>query len=461
MKRWLHLFSKGTRKKSSILAWMKEHPLMSAVLLTSGVFVAFHISACGVTTFMHGVGENANSCSQIDPRVLINTTCEEGPEGMPFDPETPPAGGGPQESGSSYSSGEPERYSSRNLKLTRTLKARGKVDIVFVVDNSSSMYEEHLNIESQVPQFMDDIEDYDYRVAILLPDISSSPCNSNREYQDGAFVEFNDGSIFLHNEGESRADRNRRHRDNKELFADAVVREETRHCSFEGELDRDGCPENPGDCPTDERAICALNMALDRNRERDFFREDDDVHLMVVIISDEDERSSEEYISRQLRSRNGKDYSFEPCDFPETFYINVYNKIGPTKEYSIHSIIIPPGDSRCLNSQKSEYGGGSYGETYKEFARPSAQMRARHPGLHRGSVISICDRSYVSQLGNLSEYLRSTRSVTLSCDSASVVSVKDGSEDIRYRVEGRKVIIEENIPIDSELKVRYECPRGE
>ena len=446
---------------------MQQHPLMSAVLLTSGVFVAFHISACGVTTFMYGAGENASSCAQIDPRALINTTCEEGPEELPFDPENPHAGAGPHAGGGSLESDpnspsrEIERYPSRNFALTRTLNARGKVDILFVVDNSSSMYEEHLNIGSQVPQFMDDIKDYDYRVAILLPDISSSPCNSRREYQDGAFVEFDDGSIFLHNEGESRADKNRRHRKNKDLFAEAVVREETRNCTIEGELDRDGCPENPGDCPTDERAICALNMALDRSGERNFFREDTDVHLMVVIISDEDERSSEEYISQQLRFRDGNDYSFETCDYPETFYINVYNKIGPAKGYSIHSIIIPPGDSRCLNSQRSDHGGGAYGEIYKEFARPSAQMRARHPGLHRGSVISICDRSYVSQLENLSDYLHSTRSVTLPCGSASVVSVKDGAEDIQYRVEGQQVIIEEDVPIDSELKVRYTCPRGD
>ena len=461
MKRWKNLFSRRFQKGSSFLDWMQKNPLTSAVLLTSGVFVAFHIAACGVTTFMHGAGGNASSCTQIDPRALINTTCDEGPEEVfHFDPENPNDPRNPGETGSNISS-EIDGYNAKEFTMTQTLKIRGKADFLFVVDNSSSMHEEHLNIADQFSEFMDDIEDYDYRVAITLPDISSSPCNSRREYQDGAFVEFDDGSIFLHNNEEKRSAKNKRHRKNKKLFEEAIVREETISCAYEGDLDGDGCPENPGDCPTDERAICALNMALDRSQERNFFREDPDVHLMVIVISDEDERSSEDYISRQLRFRGGKDYSFESCDYPETFYINVYNKIGPTKGYSIHSIIIPPGDSVCLNSQKNEHGGGSYGEVYAEFAQPSAEMRARHPGLNRGSVISICDRSYASQLGQLSDYIRNSRSATLPCVPSRIISVKEGSEDIRYRLEGQKLIIEEDVSIDSQLKVRYTCPRGE
>ena len=236
----------------------------------------------------------------------------------------------------------------------------GKVDILFVVDNSSSMHEEHKNIQNQFDDFMNDIRDLDYRIALTTVDISSSPGNRDREYQDGRFIQFEDRSIFLHNDEEDSRERRKRHRQNVQYFKESIVREETRRCETEGQ----------SNCPTDERGICAVNRSLGRSRESAFFRTDPDVHLMIVIISDEDERSSQSYINFKGRD----EYGFESCDEPETLHTTIYNRLGSVKSYSVHSIIIPPGDVRCLEEQSDEKGTGYYGETYAGLSHPSGRI---------------------------------------------------------------------------------------
>lgn len=454
---------------SKTFVYLKKHPMaVLSVCIALAVLAGSQLIACQTALFVHGGANVTSGChgGDVDPRVLINAICEDDLGGVSD------LGGPPSEQdclfppcdGSSSTTAAPSGDGS-NDELVDEFEDRpnwsykvkpGKVDILFVVDNSSSMHEEHLNIAGQFDDFMDDIKDLDYRIAMTTVDISSSPCNAGRDYQDGRFIDFEDNSIFLHNSEEDRADRRRRHRENVEFFKKAIVREETKNCNLKEELDRDGCPIDPGDCPTDERAICALNKAFDRRQNLSFFREEPDVHLMMVILSDEDERGSQDSIHNKSKGRY--DYHFEPCDEADNFYMNVYNRINPNKHYSIHAIVIPPGDSDCLESQKSDYGGGAYGEKYAEFAQPSRNFYDRHPGLREGSVLSICDRSYSSQLGNLSNYLHRPQPVTIPCVVERAFVKEDSSGDeVRHSIDGKKIVIEEDVSLDSKLTVHAWC----
>ena len=454
--------------------WIKKNSIWMSVSFF--IFLGlglFKLVGCGTTQFQFVPGGTDTTVQCDDPLALCcqypEVPNEEGTRCVskneycilfPNDPECttspePP----PDDSYDSYDSDDSDD-SSRNHRdggnssrnsVTTTSKVihLGKVDILFVVDNSSSMHEEHKNIENQFSDFMNDIKNLDYRIALTTVDISSSPGNVEREYQDGRFIEFGDNSIFLHNNEEDTSDRRRRHRRNEDYFKQAIVREETRRCEYEED------ERNPK-CPTDERAICALNHSLGRSKESSFFRTDPDVHLMIVIISDEDERSSERYIE----FKGEDEYGFENCDEPETLHVNIYNRLGASKSYSVHSIIIPPGDENCLDQQSDNKGAGYYGETYAKLSRPSSRIFDNFPGLYRGNIISICERNYSSQLNVLSEYLLEPKPFTLPCEvKEDSVSLREGREDIRFRLEGKKVFIQESIPIDAKLRIRYTCQR--
>lgn len=347
----------------------------------------------------------------------------------------------------------------------------GKVDIIFAVDNSSSMEIEHKNIANQFENFLTDIKDLNYRIAITTVDISSSPGNKSREYQDGEFIEFDDGNYYLYNidgpdGGMGRVERNKRHKDNIKSFKKAIKRPETVYCK----ADEDACPD-------DERAICALNMALDANQNHDFFRPDS--LLMVIIISDEDERSSSSFVKTQRQiyeaidedddDREDENYEYEDCDYPDVFYQKVMQRFTPIKRFSAHAIIIVPGDESCFREQQIDGGRGYYGELYEQFVNPPRELSRSSEMMENiiknnyreGTVSSICDRNYDNQLGNLARYLVRPDPITLICEPIHI-DIRTGkdrmSEGKDYNVKGRKVHISKRIPFSTKLKVNYSCP---
>ena len=327
----------------------------------------------------------------------------------------------------------------------------GKIDIIFVVDNSSSMYEEQQNIAGQFDRFLDSIDHLDYRIAMMTVDTSDSPGNEDRYYQDGKFIRMGRDRIhYLENE-DFAEDYDYDQEDNVEMFKEAIQREESLECL-----------DDSDQCPDDERAICALNLSFDRSSQADFFRPTG--HLMVIILSDEDERSSKEYIDAQKRLRD-KDYSLTACDDPYTFYRNVSQKISKHKSVSVHSIIIPPGDRKCLRAQESEHGHGYEGEVYKIFSEPSRKTRDKYPFVLEGQVISICDKNYGRQLGRLSDFIADIQPIALPCIPHKVEHVKlkkssRSSSRIDYRVEGRNIIIEEDdVPLNSKISVSILCSK--
>lgn len=112
----------------------------------------------------------------------------------------------------------------------------GKVDIIFVIDNSSSMAKEHRNLSGQFVSFLHNLKHVDYHIAIITTDISSSPRNPVRGkyYQDGKFIPIGPKGQrrrFLKNENRGQRIPQRIVQD----FQRAIERPETKRCDQENQ----------------------------------------------------------------------------------------------------------------------------------------------------------------------------------------------------------------------------------
>ena len=444
---------KKMRKK--ILLWLKEYKKeLILLLVVVGLFFSVQLIGCNEVAFHY---QPPMGCDDFDLSGLEDAGCKEIPidEGTddgndwvePEDPTDPARALTPDSPGERRLD-PPRRPSSPSVIRFSNTYPMGVVDIIFVVDNSRSMHVEQKNIADQFDEFLDSIEELDYRIALMTVDVSDSPNNRDRTYQDGYFIRFKNRRTYL-SSGDSRS----QHEENIKMFKAAVQRPESIECLEDGKED---------ECPDDERAICALNKSLDISSQQDFFRKT--AHLMVIILSDEDERSSEEYRKQQW-DLNRVDYRLNACDDPRNFYSKVSQRIGLHTGISVHAIIIPPGDEDCLAEQSDALGQGYYGEEYEKFAKPSGRILREYPYITSGQVLSICDRSFGSQLGRLSDYLQKPLPITLPCEPYRVKNVRlvdDGdSDDVRYELEGKNLkILEDQVSLSSRVKVTVLCPAG-
>ena len=348
----------------------------------------------------------------------------------------------------------------------------GKVDILFVIDNSSSMAVEHRNIASQFERFLNKIRDVDYHIAVITTDISSSPDNpaQNKYYQDGRFIPIG-GRIFLENEnmGQNPSP------SVINAFKQAIEREETKRCDpkkqpsnsgsrydqlYEGEVSSIPCPSS------DERGIYAVNRALRNTQHRSFWR--NNAHLIIVIVSDEDIRSGKEYYGQPGKEMYKPEQEDTPKSLVDNFYDLFSNSMrqAKTKTFSVHSIIIPPGDSDCMNKQSrfrsrgEGRGRGYYGREYARLSRADDSWLTQHGNLLEGDVISICKRSYGDQLQKVAVSAETIR-LALPCATPTKYDFFVNGKKIKPRhrkIEGRTLIMEPGeIKLNSRIEAQVSC----
>ncbi|MCB0413641.1 MAG: VWA domain-containing protein [Bdellovibrionales bacterium] len=286
------------------------------------------------------------------------------------------------------------------LNYNYTLRL-GKVDILFVNDNSGSMSTEQSKMAARFDKFIEtlDSKNISYQIAMITTDISSNPlspaaddraANGYGAFQDGQFLNFNNGSNILTDSTSNRVS----------LFAQAIQRQETINCeSSPNNYASEGCPSG------DERGIYALNMALDRGNSN-FFR--DDTHLAVVILSDEDERSVGGTADRPLES----------YDLPETFVAKFKEQFANRKTLAVHTLIVKPNDSTCKteqDAQGNQWIRGAYGTQYAALSNPNSTL-LNYGNLKSGISGTICASDYANQLiqigGNVSE---NSKQIQLPC----------------------------------------------
>jgi hypothetical protein len=224
----------------------------------------------------------------------------------------------------------------------------GKVDVLFVNDNSASMSFEQNRMFIRFSQFVQNLESkgVNYRIGFTTTDISTAQnapraINNNGALQDGRLIPLSTGKKFLSKEdGDLNAKIN--------IFKAAIERSETLKCeAFITSWLNSG--KNTGDaaydaeyyknCPSgDERGIYAANLTVENNPEG-FLRDDADFH--IIFLADEDERS-------QLYTQSG--YPLEAKDIGKNLAQAIRTKF-PGKSFGIHPVIIA--DAYCLPIQNA------------------------------------------------------------------------------------------------------------
>ena len=339
----------------------------------------------------------------------------------------------------------------------------GRVDILFVNDNSGSMSAEHQKMAERFSDFMESIGNLDYKIAMVTTDISASPnnnarrkANGNGSFQDGRFLWFTQDGSLVTKVLQKGDDNESLHID---LFEETVQRAETLECEEAGRDNRaTACPS------TDERAIYAVNLAFDRfNRtaepEASFIRKE--AHLAIIILSDEDERSKGGSISG---------YELEDMDLPATLVqrfniqINVHEDVNKT--FSVHAIAIEPGDASCLSKQSEQEAGvlGQYGHTYYQLVYPSDHLfslnsEEKGGGIVEGHMGSICADDYVNELGDIAHKIQdNVEQIILGCDPISTPTLTFTHSDlIDFTLDGNVLTLNEPLPAEGTVSVSYTC----
>lgn len=328
----------------------------------------------------------------------------------------------------------------------------GEVDLLFVTDNSGSMYAEQQEMATRFPKFLDSIVDLDYQIAIITTDVSASPGNGPNEtngqgaFQDGQFLPFGNGFNILSNPNKESSI----HESNIEAFQRTVQRDESGTCDN----------SNFQNCPSsDERGIYALNLALDNSNQSSFFRPGG--HLAVVILSDEDERSTGGEGS--IGSRN----PIEDYDLPETFVDKTAAQLGATKTVSVHSIIVKPGDTSCKkiqDDQGNQWTFGEYGDFYERLSNPTNDLMGRGR-LMPGVTGTICSSNYTNELGNIKDKINQNISeIQLPCtpvlDTVDITYVPMTSSEVTFDVDvNNRLSFNPSLPAGSSVNLKFQCPR--
>jgi hypothetical protein len=332
-----------------------------------------------------------------------------------------------------------------------------RVDILFVDDNSGSMSPEQSNIAKRFSSLLNRIQNLDYRIAVTTTDISYSEnnpprsINLNGQLQDGNLVVMSDGQKFVSRDSVHKED----------LFSAAIQRPETAQCEqwMQSNLSlrtKDQKSWNQGifdNCPSgDERGVYAAIMAITQHGS-EFIRPG--AHLAVVFVADENERS----FGQESPDGSGRDaYLLEDNDKANSLIDAVKTSVGADKTFSVHSIIVKPGDSTCLRAQSNQMAGlisGNYGTIYAQAAQ-----------LTNGVIGSVCEADYGAQLGEIGGNIVDRVSVLpLACQNPQgrlannqIIEFNPAVSDLSYHMDGKNLVFNRDIPPNTVVHLKYGCP---
>ncbi|MGE0632826.1 MAG: hypothetical protein AB7O96_10475 [Pseudobdellovibrionaceae bacterium] len=340
----------------------------------------------------------------------------------------------------------------------------GLVDILFISDNSGSMGRQQIEMANRFSSFTESIKNLDYRIAITTQDISSSPnnearaINGNGALQDGKLIPFPNGGPFL-----TKATPNV---DNE--FAQTIKRNETIQCenwlsgSDATSLRNSGrinssdyqVPFKANCTSGDDRPIYATNLVVQENPSG-FIRPT--AHLAVVLLTDEDNRSFGCDVNTgagQEQCASGRSqYTLQSADLNETLINNVSTRF-PQKTFSVHAIIVRPGDMGCLDAQNQELSGvlkSREGHTYAQLVSQTS-----------GVLGDICSNNYTHELGQIgSNIVDRIQDRNLFCANPGDLDInfEPATKAVSWVIENKTVKFAN--PLDPGVKVTlsYTCPK--
>lgn len=302
-----------------------------------------------------------------------------------------------------FSDKDPEAASSFGSETHVWNLGVQKVDILFVVDNSTSMAAEQKKMADRIGSFLSKLNDVDWQLGITTTDVSNGKYGIK-----GSLLRIgHQGEYFIGSETSNP----------EALFRKHIQREESTSCGFD-------CPS-----PTEQPLMATIMAASKHDSDNSgFFREG--ALLAVVVISDEDEKSS------------GPSSATKPSEVVAA----VKNYLGSNKNVTGYGIVIQPWDRECFESQK-ENSLAHYGEFVQNFA-----------DLTGGLTGSICDSDYSENLDAIGKDTRNKlKSITLKykpiAETLEVEFVP--AHNTEWRIEGHALHFEVPPPNGTEIRLNY------
>lgn len=353
----------------------------------------------------------------------------------------------------------------------------GKVDILFVNDNSASMAVIQQRLAQAFGGFIErlDQREIDYKIAMTTTDARKVLASGNSS-PGNSLISFGNGSTFL-----TKNDSNR-----VSLFNGAIVRTETTACeniiksyyancgaSFQSNsqcvlLNGSNGYETYAQaynrvCASgDERGILMANHVL-ANNVNNFVRSD--AHLNVIVISNEDVRSG---------AYSNAAYALTTEDTAQGLNSAMSSKYAG-KYWEFNSIITK--DSTCalqqqqafaVNGQPVKDQAGNYvisanpGTQYAAVSS-SASQDVNGNAQPRGQIIDICQTNYSDKFALMAAKVNETAlTYVLKCSplAAPVVEVEGNpAATVPHTWNGNKIIFNSTYA-GTPVRVKYTCPQS-
>ncbi len=325
----------------------------------------------------------------------------------------------------------------------------GKVDILFVNDNSASMSYEQTKLSEKFNQFISKLDGsfVDYRIAVTTTDISSAQnaprtINQGGALQDGKLISFSNSQKYLTPSSGTTQYK-------EQLFNSVIKRQETISCeqfikNWAGSRDTLAYSQSYYNaCPsTDERGIFAANLVIQNNSDN-FIRQEAD--LAVIFLADEDERS-------QMYWHNIAGFELADFDKASTLVNQIKSKY-PQKTHGIHAFIVK--DQNCLNMQNAQTNGlvsGSFGWEYYNATVATG-----------GIAGDICSNDYTQPLLNIFSKIQGNivDKIALKCSEPELeteyITITSSDPSITSFIVGSEIRFTKKLPVGSTVKYKYRC----
>lgn len=325
----------------------------------------------------------------------------------------------------------------------------GKVDILFVNDNSASMSKVQTQLAARFSGFIQslDAKNIDYRIAITTTDLGTVSQNG--------LISFANGKKYLTNADSDRVN----------LFNNAIVRNETLSCenfivsmfntygtSFQSSATY--ASQYSSTCPSsDTRGIYTANLVVSQNSSS-FLR--NDANLNVILISNDNVRQGN---------------SMETLDRASSF-TSMMQQSYPNKYWDFNSIVVK--DTTCKAQQTlytatnqvvmNQYGpaiSGGLGIEYANLSNSPATDIDGNPR-PRGQVLDICQSDYTHNFTTMSTQISdNSRMFTMRCTPASepAVTAVGQNRQINFTWSGDKIIFQKGNEGIS-VSISYHCYAG-
>jgi len=240
------------------------------------------------------------------------------------------------------------------------------VDLLVVVDNSTSMTPDQVKLSREFANFVDSISEADYRIGVITTDTDSVGNENRPGFHGNLDIVESTGLRYI-----TKQDKNP-----ELLFAELINRKETKVCEDSGRK-TEFCPS------FEERPLLAIKQAIDKRNSSNvgFFRKGAD--LGVIIISDEDET-------------DGVDGSYYSAQDLLSYFSE---KFEDSKKMTAFSISILEGDEDCWDKQAGETNGGK-----GKASRPGIRL-GELSDLTGGFNSSICNENYGLAIQQVSNYV--------------------------------------------------------